>query len=60
MDAFDRRAGAVGGSYRMNASPFYFKLVKRTGSTNGAGIMLSLGHLQQLGDEGALADRTCL
>lgn len=54
MEAFDSRAGAVGGSYRMNASPFYFKLVKRTGSTNGAGIMLSLGHLQQLGDARAL------
>ena len=54
MEAFDSRAGAVGGSYRMNASPFYFKLVKRTGSTNGAGIMLSLGHLQHLADAGAL------
>jgi hypothetical protein len=54
MEAFDSRAGAGGGSYRMNSSPFYFKLVKRTGSTSGAGIMLSLGHLKQLAGAGAL------
>ena len=54
MEAFDQPAGEVSGSYRMNPSPFFFKLVRRLGSTNGAGIMMSLGHLQQLHASGAL------
>lgn len=55
MEAFDQPAGDVSGSYRMNPSPFFFKLVRRLGSTNGAGIMMSLGHLQQLHGAGALS-----
>ena len=54
MEAFDQPAGDVSAPYRMNPSPFFFKLVRRRGSTNGSGIMLSLGHLQQLHVAGAL------
>ena len=54
MMLFDSASGAAG-SYRMNPSPFFFKFVRRYGSTNGAGILLSLGHLQQLLAEGQLA-----
>lgn len=54
MLPFDRPVEGVDGPYRMNASPFYFKLVRRLGSTKGAGILLSLGHLQQLLADGAL------
>jgi len=53
MAQFDRPAGPVR-SYRMSPSPFFFKLVRRYGSTGGAGILLSLGHLQQLLLEGQL------
>ena len=53
MAQFDRPAGPVG-SYRMSPSPFFFKLVRRYGSTGGAGILLSLGHLRQLLTEGQL------
>lgn len=55
MEAFDQPVGHISGSYRMNPSPFFFKLVRRQGSTNGAGILMSLGHLQQLRGDGALA-----
>ncbi|HEY1750376.1 MAG TPA: hypothetical protein VGG29_03885 [Caulobacteraceae bacterium] len=55
MMRFDQPAVGEAGSYRMNPSPFFFKLVRRNGSTNGAGILLSLGHLQQLLGEGRLA-----
>lgn len=55
MEAFDEPAGDISHSYRMNPTPFYFKLVRRQGSVNGAGIMMSLGHLQQLRDAGGLA-----
>jgi hypothetical protein len=41
-----------GGPYRLNSSAFFFKLVKRFASTNTAGILLSLGHLEQLLAEG--------
>ena len=54
MIRFDHPAGGAAGSYRMNPSPFFLKLVRRHGSTNGAGILLSLGHLQQLLAEGQL------
>ena len=53
MAQFDRPAGPAG-SYRMSPSPFFFKLVRRYGPTGGAGILLSLGHLQQLLSEGQL------
>jgi hypothetical protein len=53
MAQFDQPAGPAG-SYRMSPSPFFFKLVRRYGLTGGAGILLSLGHLQQLLGEGQL------
>jgi len=53
MAQFDHPAGPIG-SYRMSPSPFFFKLVRRYGLTSGAGILLSLGHLQQLLREGQL------
>jgi hypothetical protein len=53
MAQFDQPAGPVG-SYRMSPNPFFFKLVRRYGSTGGAGILLSLSHLQQLLGEGQL------
>lgn len=54
MHRFNHPSGVQPAAYRMNASPFFFKLVRRLGATGGAGILLSLGHLQQLLDEGAL------
>jgi hypothetical protein len=54
MALFDQSAGPAG-SYRMSPSAFFFKLVRRYGSVGGAGILLSLGHLQQLMEEGRLA-----
>ncbi len=53
MAQFNQFTGPVA-SYRMSPSPFFFKLVRRYGSTGGAGILLSLGHLQQLLREGQL------
>ena len=53
MALFDQSGGPVG-SYRMSPGPFFFKLVRRYGSTEGGGILLSLGHLQQLLGEGQL------
>lgn len=54
MEAFDQPISAGVNSYRMASSPFFFKLVRRNGSTNGAGILLSLGHLQMLRQNGEL------
>jgi len=54
MLKFDNPVETGAGNYRMNTSPFYFKLVRRTGSTKGAGILLSLGHLQHLLADGNL------
>jgi hypothetical protein len=53
MARFDQPARPAG-SYRMSPSPFFIKLVRRYGSTGGPGILLSLGHLQQLLGEGQL------
>lgn len=36
------------GPYRLNAGPFFVKLVKRNASTSTAGILVSLEHLLQL------------
>jgi hypothetical protein len=40
------------GPYRLNSGAFFFKLVKRFASMNTAGLLLSLGHLEQLLAEG--------
>lgn len=53
MQSFDRDLESDG-SYRMHSGAFFFKLVKRNAATNSAGILLSLGHLEQLMREGAL------
>jgi hypothetical protein len=47
MRRFDLDLSPVG-PYRLNSGAFYFKLVKRYASTNSAGIILSLGHLDQM------------
>lgn len=54
MRHFDRDL-APGGDYRLNCSAFFFKFVRRYARANAAGILLSLGHLDQLMDEGRLA-----
>jgi hypothetical protein len=53
MERFDRPISEPG-SYRMTPSPFFFKRVRRYGATGGPGILLSLGHLQQMLAEGRL------
>jgi hypothetical protein len=53
MERFDR-PDSERGSYRMTSSPFFFKLVRRYGATGGPGILLSLGHLQQMLSKGHL------
>jgi hypothetical protein len=53
MVRFDRPASGGAESYRLSANPFFFKLVRRNGSTGGAGILLSLRHLQHLIARGA-------
>lgn len=47
---------AIGGSdaYRMHASPFFFKLVRRNGATGNAGLLLSLEHLEHMMAGGTL------
>jgi hypothetical protein len=47
MARFDRDLAAER-PYRLNSSPFFLKLVKRHGATNASGILLSLGHLDQM------------
>ena len=47
MEAYDKEV-SPDGPYRLNSSPFFIKLVKRYGSAQKPGIVLSLGHLQQL------------
>ncbi len=42
------------GPYRLNAGPFFVKLVKRNASTSTAGILVSLEHLLQLMEIDAL------
>lgn len=53
MRRFDRDL-APDGSYRLNSGAFFFKLVRRHAATGSAGILLSLGHLDQMMSEGAL------
>ena len=43
---------APNGPYRLNSGAFFFKLVRRNAATKSAGILLSLGHLDQLMDGG--------
>jgi hypothetical protein len=51
MKRFDQDL-SPNGPYRLNSGAFFFKLVKRYASTNTAGILLSLGHLEQMLAEG--------
>jgi hypothetical protein len=53
MRRFDRDL-APNGLYRLNSGAFFFKLVRRNAATKSAGILLSLGHLDQLMDAGEL------
>lgn len=53
MERFDRDLDA-NGSYRLNTSAFFFKLVKRDAAVTSAGIVLSLGHLKALQADGRL------
>ena len=53
MRRFDRDL-APNGPYRLNSGAFFFKLVRRNAATKSAGILLSLGHLNQLMDGGEL------
>lgn len=53
MAAFDRDLSPEG-PYRLNSGAFFIKLVKRHASTNASGILLSLGHLDQLISDGSL------
>lgn len=53
MRRFDRDL-APGGPYRLNSGAFFFKLLRRNATLKSAGILLSLGHLDQLLKEGAL------
>lgn len=43
------------GAYRLHPGAFYLKLVRRLAATNSAGILLSLGHFDQLMDAGELS-----
>ncbi len=42
------------GAYRLDAGAFFFKLVRRHASAKSAGILLSLGHLDHMLEDGAL------
>ncbi len=53
MRKFDRDL-APEGDYRLNSSAFFFKFVRRYARANAAGIMLSLGHLDRLMEDGNL------
>jgi hypothetical protein len=54
MRRFDRDL-APNGPYRLNSGAFYFKFIRRNAATNSAGILLSLGHLDQMVKEGVLS-----
>jgi hypothetical protein len=47
-------SSASPGPYRMEPSPFFFKLVRRDAATTSPAILMSLAHLKQLVAEGAL------
>ena len=53
MRTFDKDL-APEGDYRLNSSAFFFKFVRRYARANAAGIMLSLGHLDRLMEDGNL------
>jgi hypothetical protein len=55
MARFDQQPSEPSASYRLSSSPFFFKLVRRYGFIGSPGILLSLGHLQQLLRDGHLA-----
>lgn len=54
MRQFDRDLDPAG-PYRLNAGAFFFKFVRRHAAANTAGILMSLGHFDQLLDEGLLS-----
>lgn len=54
MRRFDRDLDPQG-PYRLNASAFFFKLVRRHASAKSAGMLLSLGHLDHLKGDGTLS-----
>lgn len=53
MRHFDRDL-APEGEYRLNSSPFYLKFMKRHARANAPGLLVSLGHFDQLLGEGRL------
>lgn len=54
MHRFDRDLEPKG-AYRLHPGAFFFKFVRRYAATNSAGILLSLGHFDQLMEAGQLA-----
>jgi hypothetical protein len=53
MRRFDRDLDPTG-AYRLNSGAFYFKFVRRQAAARSAGIVVSLGHFEQLLAEGGL------
>ncbi|MDQ5937880.1 MAG: hypothetical protein QG574_5239 [Cyanobacteriota bacterium erpe_2018_sw_21hr_WHONDRS-SW48-000092_B_bin.40] len=53
MTLFDKDLESKG-TYRLNPSAFFFKLVKRNSDAKSAGLILSREHLQTLIDKGSL------
>ncbi|SFH92522.1 hypothetical protein [Methylobacterium brachiatum] len=51
MRRFDRDLDPEG-AYRLHPGAFFFKFVRRRAATNSAGILLSLGHFDQLMEAG--------
>ncbi|RTL91747.1 hypothetical protein EJV44_19120 [Ancylobacter aquaticus] len=54
MRQFDRDLDPTG-PYRLNAGAFFFKFVRRHAAARTAGILMSLGHLDQMLQEGNLS-----
>lgn len=54
MRQFDRDLDPTG-PYRLNAGAFFFKFVRRHAAARTAGILVSLGHLDQMLHEGDLS-----
>lgn len=53
MRRFDRDLEPKG-AYRLNPGAFFFKFVRRRAAANSAGILLSLGHFDELLESGSL------
>ena len=54
MRRFDRDLDPAG-SYRLNAGAFFFKFVRRHAATTTASILVTLGHLDHMLDDGRLS-----